>query len=151
MFFDKEISIFQAEFNHKEDALEQLADLLATEKLVEADYKQSVLEREAVFPTGLPTVPFGVAIPHTDSHKVKKTQIAFASLKKPVKFRVMGSSSTETDVSIIFLLAIKNADAHIEMLPKLINMFQSEELVISLAGCKNQQDLNQVLQKAGLE
>jgi galactitol PTS system EIIA component len=151
MFFDKGISLFQADFTSKEEALEKIADVLLSENLVYGDFKQGILDRESQFPTGLPTVPFGVAIPHTDPDKVKESQIAFASLNKPVKFQMMGSSGAEVDVSIIFVLAIKNADEHLGTLQKLIEMFQNESLIKSLGACTNQSELNLVLQEAGLE
>lgn len=151
MFFNRGISIFQADFTSKEETLERIADALISENLVKKEFKKGILDRESQFPTGLPTIPFGVAIPHTDPDKVKETQIAFASLKKPVKFQMMGSSGADVDVSIIFMLAIKNADEHLGTLQKLIEIFQDESLIKSLGECSNQSELNVVLQRAGLE
>jgi galactitol PTS system EIIA component len=151
VFFDKEISLFQAEFTSKEEALEKMADLLTAENLVEVDFKQEILVRESTFPTGLPTLPFGVAIPHTDPDKVKEQQIAFASLKKPVTFNMMGSSGEEVDVRIIFMLALKNGEEHLGMLQRLIEIFQNQSIIKSLGNCSNQDELMTVLTSAGLE
>jgi PTS system galactitol-specific IIA component len=49
------------------------------------------------------------------------------------------------DVSIIFMLAVKHANDHLEMLQKLIDLFQDKIVVSNLANCKNQKDLNRLL------
>lgn len=151
MFFDIGVSFFQAEFTSKEEALEKMADALFSQDLVTSDFKRGILDRESQFSTGLPTVPFGVAIPHTDTDKVKENQIAFASLTEPVKFQMMGSSGDEVEVSIIFMLAIKNADEHLSTLQKLIEVFQNESLIKKLGECSNQHEFKQILQSVGLE
>lgn len=148
--FDKEVFLFDAVFTDREDAISQIADLLASKDVVKSNFKQSVIDREIIFPTGLPTVPVGIAIPHTDAEKVVENQIAIATLKNPVSFRVMGSATDEVDVSLIFLLAIKNAEKHLEILQQLIEVFQSEVLISHIASCKTKHELNLLLQNAGL-
>ena len=49
-----------------EGAIDALSLNLLDRKLVTVDYPQAVKDREKKFPTGLPTSPIGVAIPHTD-------------------------------------------------------------------------------------
>ncbi len=150
MFFDKKISIFQGEFESREQALESIADLLVEKQLVGTCFKKNILEREVTFPTGLPTVPYGVAIPHTDADYVTTQQIGFASLKKPIEFQMMGNSNEKVEVSLIFMLAIKNADEHLGMLQKLIEIIQSEESVKDLMSCTSQRELDKVLLPLGL-
>src|SRR5579862_6898362 len=48
------------------DALRQAAALLARVAAVTDDYADAVIAREADYPTGLPTEPVGVALPHAD-------------------------------------------------------------------------------------
>lgn len=132
---------------NKEDAISQLVDRLEQANLVDKEFKQSVLDREQIFPTGLPTCPYGIAIPHADPEHVIESQVAFCSLKTPVKFQTMGSSGEEMDVSIIFLLALKNGKDHILMLQKLVDVFQDPFIVEQLARCKNQNDLELILKK----
>lgn len=109
MFFDKKITLFDLEACDRQDALRQMVNSLRSANLVAASFEQGIIEREESFPTGLAVEPFGVAIPHTDADKVISPQIAFASLKNPVKFLVMGNSEQkEIDVSLIFMLALKN-------------------------------------------
>ena len=50
-----------------EDLIYKLSlKLIETGDVLE-EFPNEVIKREKVFPTGLPTNPFGVAIPHTDA------------------------------------------------------------------------------------
>lgn len=44
-----------------------IAQPLVEDQDVVAEYPSQVIKREEGFPTGLPTEPIGVAIPHTDA------------------------------------------------------------------------------------
>ncbi|MFL8938329.1 PTS sugar transporter subunit IIA [Rossellomorea oryzaecorticis] len=149
MFFDKEVSLFNRNFKDREEVIAELVSRMEEKELVTNEYKQSVIEREREFPTGLQTLPFGIAIPHADSENVLQTQIGFASLENPVEFKAMGSNEP-VQVKLIFLLAIKNPNDHLDTLQKLIGIFQSEHLVNSFSACSSQDELNNVLEAAGL-
>ena len=150
MFFDRKITFFELEVEDRQAALKLMAESLFAANLVEASFHQGILEREEMFPTGLAAESYGVAIPHTDSDKVIIPQIAFASLKNPVKFRVMGNKSEEIDVSLIFMLALKKADEQLTMLQKLMEVFQDSRLLTDFALCKSQNELERLLDKIGL-
>ncbi|XJZ26685.1 PTS sugar transporter subunit IIA [Bacillota bacterium Lsc_1132] len=151
MFFDRKITFFDLEVKNRQDALQTMGESLFAADLVTADFNKGVLEREETFPTGLAVQPYGVAIPHTDADKVISPQIAFASLKKPVKFRIMGNRKEEIDVSLIFMLAIKKAEDQLTMLQRLMEIFQNGSILTELAGCKNKEELDGILKKVGLE
>lgn len=151
MFFDKEVFFFQLNVTTKEEVFEQMATRLLAEELVTVNYLEGVKEREVIFPTGLPTFPYGVAIPHTDGDRVIEPQIGFASLKEPVNFRVMGSETETIDVKIIFMLALKKADDQLEILQKLIDLLQAEESVKRLGECQNASEFKQIIREIGLE
>ena len=78
-----------------EEVLGILSDKLYEQGIVKEDYKKNVILREKNYPTGLPLVHDKVAIPHTDACYVEETRICVASLKEPVEFGTMGSSSDE--------------------------------------------------------
>ncbi|MCL6572483.1 MAG: PTS sugar transporter subunit IIA [Bacillus sp. (in: Bacteria)] len=151
MFFDRKITFFDLEVNDRQDALQKMAESLYTANLVHASFHQGILEREETFPTGLSVIPYGVAIPHTDADKVITPQIAFASLKKPVKFRMMGNGKEEIEVSLIFMLALKKAEDQLIMLQRLMDIFQDHALLSEFASCMNQGKLDELLQRVGLE
>ena len=110
----------------KENLLGRMAGLLEKGGYVKFSYRDAVISREKIFATGLPTVFGGVAIPHTDVEHVQKSAIAIARLKKPVEFIVMGDNNKTIDVKFVFMLALKEAHAQIDILQNLMGIFQDE-------------------------
>ncbi len=145
---DSKVVKTQLEAKTKEEVLAQMADLLEDCGYVKKSYKDGIIKREEIFPTGLPTGNIGVAIPHTDVKHVNKPMIAAATLKEPVKFRVMGGSEEEIiDVKIVFLLAMNDSTAQLELLKNIINVIQDNELLDKIALIKNEDVLLSLLEK----
>ena len=142
MRVEKELAIIELEANSKEEALRLLGSRLIEQGYVKEDFIESLLEREKNYPTGLPTEPFGVAIPHTDGDRVHKSTVAFASLKNPVKFLMMGTDDKLVEVKLIFMLALKSPDDQLEMLQKLMELIQDPEMVSKLVQVKSADELN---------
>lgn len=108
-------------------------------------YLPAVLNREEEYPTGLPTNGVGVAIPHADTKHVLKPGIAVATLKDPVKFNVMGNPEQEIDVKLLFMLAIKEPEVQVNILKKLVSIFQAKELLIKLISINCEKELVDIL------
>ena len=125
-FFDGEIALFKESDHTKESALKKLSTQLYTKSFVTDDFYEQILKREKNFPTGLIINGIGVAIPHTDSQFVRRSQIAFLSLTNPVEFYEMGTNSTPVEVRIVFMLALKEPHEQLTMLQNLIAMFQKQ-------------------------
>ena len=126
------------EARHAEDAIERLTAGLVDTGHATPEFAGDVLDREAVYPTGLPTQPFAVAIPHADPDHVLKSAVAVGTLVSPVKFGQMGTDgSTTLDVSIIFLLAIKEKEKQVEMIQQLIGLIQTPKLLDALSKAKS--------------
>ncbi len=101
------------------------APLLADGKIRET-FMDAVCMREIEYPTGLDT-PIGVAIPHTDAFHVVEDAISMVTLANPVSFHLMGTPEETVDVSIVFLLAIRNSSRQTEVLGQLINLIRDTE------------------------
>jgi PTS system galactitol-specific IIA component len=145
MKLDKELVAIELEAETKEEVLSLLGNRLLEKGYVKEGFVESILAREKAFPTGLPTEPFGVAIPHTDGDMVNEAKIAFASLKKPVKFFVMGQNNELVDIKVVFLLALTTPEGQLEMLQKLVGLFQQPDMVARLAEVKDADALNQLV------
>lgn len=111
----------------KFELLKELSNNLYKLGYVKNSYEQAVIEREKVFATGLPTIMGGVAIPHTDIEHVNMPAISIARLKEPVKFVMMGDDSSTVDVDLVFMLAMKEEHAQLELLQSLMGILQDEE------------------------
>lgn len=145
MEIDKELMMIGVEFETKEEVLKAMGTQLYEEGYVTGDFIENVLDREEKFPTGLPTVPHAIAIPHTDTDKVIKSKIAFATLKKPVSFSNMGNSDDQVDVKIIFMLALNEPGKQLTTLQNLIEMVQNEQIVANLESAKNIDECAKIL------
>lgn len=120
------------------EVIKILGDKLHALGYVKEDYVPSVIQREGNFPTGLMLGGrYNVAIPHTDTIHVNNPGVAFASLEKPVIFKNMGEPDSGIEVNMVFLLAVKDPKDQVELLQKLIEMFQNEELLEDLYKAKD--------------
>lgn len=128
----------------KEEAITRLSHLLLERGYVRDSFAQAVLEREKVFATGLPTVDVKVAIPHTDVEHVIRPALAVGVLKEPVEFQEMGSPENTIQAEIIFLLAMTDPQAQLSLLQKLVQLFQTEGLLVAVKKAKSPEEVVQI-------
>ena len=131
----------------KDEAINTLATHLRDHGYVKESFGAAVLEREKVFPTGLPTEPVGVAIPHTDAEHVLTSALAVGILAHPVTFQEMGSLDLTVDVHIISMMAISDPKAVMPVLRNLALVFQDHEFLASLKNSSNQQMVLDLLKR----
>lgn len=112
------------------ELIQQIAQPLIYEQDVVQEFPLQVIKREENFPTGLPTEPIGVAIPHTDAKYVHRNRVTIATLKNPIKMEVMGGMDDSLiDVSIVFLLALGQSNKQLNILKKLMGILPEAELL----------------------
>lgn len=123
IFVDVEVQNFP-------ELINQIAQPLIADGDVLAEFPEKVIKREENFPTGLPTEPIGVAIPHTDAKYVNHNRVTIATLKKPITMEVMGGmDDTKIEVSIVFLLALGQSNKQLNILKKLMGILPEAELL----------------------
>lgn len=125
--FDRDLVLTNKTFYNAEEAIKFGGELLYEKGYVKKEYADSVWERERIYPTGLPTDPIYVAIPHTDVTYVKKSTCCIIHLKESVEFHQMGDEKTVLPVKLIIMLAIDSVDAHLEILSKIMNLLSGED------------------------
>ena len=134
------IIMLDLDLSEKERILTAMAKQLIFAGYAKETYLEAVLAREKEFPTGLPTNGVGVAIPHADISHVLKPGIAVASLQNPAKFYVMGNPEQQIDAKLVFMLAIKDPNLQIDILKRLVSIFQDEQILMKLARIKNKKE-----------
>lgn len=103
------------------EAIKLCGEILIKNSCVTEAFVEGCLQRETEYPTGLPTdIP--VAIPHCKSDAILKSSICLLRLEKPVKFYRMDSSDEYVETDLVFNIAIKSADNHVEFLQKLMQV-----------------------------
>ncbi|MCI8658830.1 MAG: PTS 2-O-a-mannosyl-D-glycerate transporter subunit IIABC [Lachnospiraceae bacterium] len=136
------------EFTTKLEAINYLVDKLdAAGKLSSRDeYYKAVLERESLSETG---IDMGMAIPHGKSNAVREAAFAVATVKKPIED--WESVVPENQVSIIFLLAIPEAEAgstHLELLAELMTRVSNPDYLNRLKLSKTADELYRNLEES---
>lgn len=151
MIEKKIIKLKAKNLKDSKEVLSSLSDCLIEEKMVKPSFKNAVLERENSYPTGLQFDGYGIALPHTDSEHVIKSQIAIMTLEKSVKFVEMASSDKEIDVKNIFMLALKDSNQHIKILQKVMELLQDKEAMSKIESFddskENVEKLVEILEK----
>ncbi|MBP1046248.1 PTS sugar transporter subunit IIA [Enterococcus sp. BWM-S5] len=123
IFVDLEVTSF-------EELIQQIASPLIQAGDVAVEFPEQVILREKSFPTGLPTEPIGVAIPHTDAKYVNNNRVTIATLKNPIDMEIMGGMDEGTiQVSIVFLLALGQSNKQLNILQKLMTVLPKAELL----------------------
>jgi PTS system galactitol-specific IIA component len=130
---DENLIMLGLDAGKNEDVLAQMAQVLQQQGYVKESYKEAVIARERIFATGLPTESYGVAIPHTDIVHVAEPAICVARLKNPVDFVIMGEEEATVPVNLVFMLAMKEQHAQLDLLQKLMAILQDQEAMGYLA------------------
>lgn len=147
ILFNESLIINLSDLNTNNEALSVIADHLYEKGYVKEGYKNAILKREAEFPTGLFTGGLNVAIPHADVNFVNEASIAIGILKKPIKFRAMDEPENEIDVSLIIMLALKEAHGHIQMLQRVVNLIKNQDSIKKIISCNDVNKINEIISK----
>jgi PTS system galactitol-specific IIA component len=110
------------------DAIRAVGAALVAGGYVEERYVAAAVEREATFPTGLPTLPEAIALPHADPVGVRRPAIAVGRLRRPVEFVEMATEGHRLPVRLVLLLALQSKD-QAAVLGALVRGFQDGELL----------------------
>lgn len=130
LHFDESlVRVFEADGLDTYAVEDQLADDLFAGGWVKDTYAAALHEREKTYPTALDAQGINVAIPHCETEHVNQGAIAVGVLKHPVSWRRMDDPSQSCDVSLVVMLALVEAHAHLEMLQKVIAIVQDQEFV----------------------
>lgn len=148
--FDAKIALFHKHVDSRDEALKMLADELMKSEVAKDSFYDGIITRENNFATGLTLNNMCVAIPHTDPEHVNRTQVAFMSLDEPVEFIEMGTEDKKIPVTMLFMLALKEAHQQLDMLMKLMDVFQNDELMEKFKAVDNFDDYYKLIEEAGL-
>lgn len=108
------------------DVLQQLGAIAVHAGYAHPTFTQAIIDREAVFPTGLPT-PTAIAIPHTDVHHVQRPALAAALLEPPVSFGEMGGTGeAAVAVRLVIALLVTDPTAQVPLLGRVLQAAQAD-------------------------
>ncbi len=141
----KELLFTDLECKDAYEVIDFLGSHLYQQGKVKANFVSRVKEREELFPTGIPTKPYGVAIPHTEQESVNETCICFARMKNDVIFKSILNDGNDVNVKFVFVLASRDSDDHMQFMKNIMTSFQSEEIQNRLLVAKDRTELYEIL------
>ncbi|MGB7604556.1 MAG: PTS sugar transporter subunit IIA [Lutisporaceae bacterium] len=144
-YLSKDLIKIGVEAKNSTEIIKSLGMVLKDNGFIKDTYIDAVIAREAIYPTGLPSIGVTVAIPHTDSNHVYKSAVAIAVLKEPVGFYMMGGTGELLNARIVFLLAISNTKEQLELLKNLMRLFQNQEVLEEILNANTSEDIYQIL------
>ena len=104
-------------------------------------FGQALIDREAVFPTGLKTETFEIAIPHTDVEHVEEVFIAVVRFKTPIPYAHMGEPEIKLNAKFAFVLGIKDPQKQVEVLSTLVKLISDEDTMKALESIQSEKKL----------
>lgn len=138
--------IYNLEANNSEKVLSRLGELLFNAGYVKETFVKGAIEREKNFPTGLELGgEINAAIPHTDIEHVIKPGLALAILKNTVNFKNMGNKEQDVPCRLVFVMALNEAHAQVDMLRELATVLQKPETLKKLIDAVEYSDIIEAL------
>lgn len=132
----------------RDELLHEMAAYLLEKGYVKEGYAEAVIARENIFPTGIPCEPISVAIPHCDRGFVNDTAVLVAKLAQPVTFNRIDDPDDTVDVDLAFMLAVNSDEGQLEMLGKIMDLIQNEELVRSVRDAATPDEISRLAMDA---
>lgn len=128
LFFKDDLIFLDIEFNTQIDFLNFIGKELNEKGYVKPSFTQALITREGKYPTGLPSVPFAVAIPHCEPQHVITNTISIIRFSKPIKFLEMGTLDKEIFVKFAFVLTL-DGKQQVVILKDLMSLFMNSEFM----------------------
>lgn len=95
-------------------------------------FTDAILKREEMYPTGLPTEPVPVAIPHTDTEHVIKPCICFIRLKNSVEFHEMIEVHKTVKVNYVFCILLDDPKNQTGVLQSILSIASNSNIMNKL-------------------
>lgn len=131
-YFTPQLTFLNKHYNNSIDFFSSIFLLLKEARYVRDSFLDAIIAREKYYPTGLPTLPVPIALPHTDPWHVIRPFISVTRLSKPIDWHEMGNDDNTLHVHFIVLLGFVDHNSHLMTLQKLMDCLADEEVVQAL-------------------
>ncbi|MBN2826653.1 MAG: sigma 54-interacting transcriptional regulator, partial [Tissierellales bacterium] len=132
--FNKDTTLIKRSISTKEEVIDVMMQQLLQGGYVDAAYKASVIEREAMLPT---VFKGGVALPHGDPHYVKNPVIGVVTLTEPISW---GESH---HVDCVFFIAI--SECRKDEFKKLYRIINNPYYLNKIKKCESFEELRELI------
>ncbi|WP_343553905.1 PTS sugar transporter subunit IIA [Pantoea sp.] len=125
----------------------KISDQLLEKGIVESSYPEALRLREQHHPTAMQLETMGVAIPHVDVEHVREERLVVVTCPEGIVFNQAEDPDLTMKVNVIFFLLLKEKDAHLEFLMKLISLFQKTDQMNTLLNTDSSDEVIKILAK----
>lgn len=119
------------DFHSCQQALAHIGEEMLAKGVVHDTYPAALLEREAVFPTGIALEQHAVAIPHCEAVHAKSPALYLIRPDNPVTFQ-QADDDADIGVSLIIALIVENPAAQLKLLRRLFSELQNPDTLNAL-------------------
>ena len=138
----------QYEARDSKDVIAHLGKCLFDAGYVCETFVDAALDRESRLPTGLPlSGDVNAAIPHTEVEHVLKPGLAMATLSAPVTFQNMVAPDEAVPCQLVFVMALDQPKAQIEMLQEIAGILQNPDVITRLMSATDFEDVRTTFAK----
>jgi PTS system galactitol-specific IIA component len=138
----------QHDARDSKDVIAHLGKCLFDAGYVRETFVDAALDRESRLPTGLPlSGNVNAAIPHTEVEHVLKPGLAMATLSAPVTFQNMVAPEEAVACQLVFVMALDQPKAQIEMLQEIAGILQNPEVIERLMSATDFEEVRSTFAK----
>ncbi|WP_194207475.1 PTS sugar transporter subunit IIA [Superficieibacter sp. 1612_C1] len=143
--FDDDLMLLNHAGIEREALFREVNNLLHKKGLVENSYLQALIHREENNPTAMQLEKIGVAIPHVDVGHVREEKLVVVTCPEGIVFKQAEDPDNVMKVHVVFFLLLKEKDAHIDFLMKLIGLFRQTEKMDTLLTTTSPEEVKKLL------
>lgn len=125
-------------FSSSQQALEHIGKEMLARGVVHDSYPQALIEREALFPTGIALEQHAVAIPHCEASHAKSPALYLIRPVLPVAFQ-RADEDGDIAVSLIIALIVENPAEQLKLLRRLFSELQNPDTLEALLAASDDQ------------
>ncbi|EPL3437831.1 PTS sugar transporter subunit IIA [Citrobacter freundii] len=131
-YFLPQLTFLDQHYVNATDYFSSIFLQLKEQGFVRSSFLEAIVAREKAYPTGLPTLPVAIALPHTDPQHVIRPFISVTRLAQPLAWHEMGNDDNTLYVHFIVLLGFVDHNSHLTALQKLMDCLADEDVVQTL-------------------
>jgi PTS system galactitol-specific IIA component len=131
-FIHDDLVFLDKDHKNFETVLSAISQTLVRKQYADHGFAEALLTRERQYPTGLKFHNHSIGIPHGGSEFVKKEFISVVTLQHPISMNRMDNPSESLDIDTLFILGLRQADTHLQVLQELIGLLQDENFIESV-------------------
>lgn len=145
MYVEEDLVFYNLPLVNQNQIFDFMADELEKKNYVTKGFREEIKKREQKFPTGLKLSDMNVAIVHTEAAFSKTEKLLVIKLENPVIFRNI-ENLEPIDVDLVIGLILNDSNKHLEILKKVSQLLQNQELIKDIQEVKSQAELSSLMQ-----